>query len=129
MPNQYGDVARALAQRRSKYREHFQAVVEVGAEGLFLDHPGKIAIGGSNQADVDRDRARSAEAFDLTFLQGAQQFGLQIHWKLAYLVKEERALMRKFQPADFASQRTGKRALLMSKQFAFDQARRNGSTI
>ncbi len=73
MTHQDGNVGDAVAQRRRKNRKHLEAVKEVAAELFFRDHFGQIAIGGGDQAHIDGDGPRAAEALDLALLQGAQQ--------------------------------------------------------
>ena len=124
MAHQDGNVGGAVAQRRRKNRKHFEAVKEVAAEFLFRDHFGQIAIGGGDEAHVDGDGPRAAQALDLALLQSAQQLRLQVERQLAHLVEEERALVRQLQAADFARDGAGERALLVAEEFAFEQARR-----
>jgi hypothetical protein len=97
MAHQDGNVGGAVAQRRRKDRKNLEAVKEVAAEFLFRDHFGQIAIGGGDEAHVDGDGPRAAQALDLALLQSAQQFRLQVERQLAHLVEEERALVRQLQ--------------------------------
>jgi hypothetical protein len=86
-----GDVLAALAQRRQHEARHVQAVVEVLAERLVLDHLLELAVGGRDDAHVHLHRVVVAQAADLALLDGAQQLGLERRRGLGDLVEEERA--------------------------------------
>ena len=77
VPGQQRDVLAPLAQRRQRDRDDVQAVVEVLAELAFLDHLAQVGVGGRDDARVELDRARLADALDLPLLERAQQLGLQ----------------------------------------------------
>ena len=115
--------------RRRENRKDLEAVKEVAAELLFRDHFGQIAIGGGDEAHVDGDGPRAAEALDLALLQGAQQFGLQVERQLAHLVEKERAFVRQLQAADLARDGAGERAFLVAEELAFEQSGGNGGAI
>ena len=74
---EHPDVARAIAQRRDDDRKHRQAVVEILAECLRLDHRRQIAVGGGDDADADADRALAADADHFAVLHDAQQAHLR----------------------------------------------------
>ena len=129
MPHQDGDVAGAVAQRRSEDGKYLEPVKEVAAELLLRDHLAQVAVGGRDQANIDRDGPVTAQAFDLAFLERAQQLGLQIERHLADLVQKQRALVRQFQTAHLARDSAGECALLVAEQLAFQQAGRNGGAV
>ena len=89
-----------LAQRRHAHGEHVQAIVQVGAELLRLHHRIEVAIRGGNQTRVGAQRARAAETLELTLLQHAQQFRLQLQRDLADFVEKHRAAVRQLEAAD-----------------------------
>jgi hypothetical protein len=107
--------------RRRENGEDLEAVKEVAAKLLFRDHFGQVAIGGGDEAHVDGDGPRSAQALDLALLQSAQQLGLQVERQLAHLVEKERALVGQLQTADLARNGAGERALLVAEELAFEQ--------
>ena len=117
------NVAAPFAQRRQRDRKHVQAVVEIAPEAPAPHLLGQIAVGRRDDADVDVDRARTAEAFDLPFLEHAQQPRLQLERQLADLVEEDRAAVRQLEPADLAGVRAGEGAALVAEQLALDQRR------
>src|ERR1700733_4761994 len=102
MPHQRGNVTDAVTQRRSKDGKHLEPIEEVGAELLFSHHPGQVAIGGRDQADLHLDGLGPARALELSLLQCAQNLGLQVEWELANLVKEKRALLSQLQASQLA---------------------------
>jgi hypothetical protein len=59
-------------------RKDFQTIVQVAAKLSGGDHLGKIAIGGGDQADIDGNGSRFADAFEFFFLQCAQNLGLEL---------------------------------------------------
>ena len=79
--------------------------------------------------NIDRNGSVAAQALDLSFLESAQQLGLQIERKFADFVQEECPLVCKFEAAHFARDGPGKRTFLVAEQFAFDQPGGNGSAI
>ena len=85
------DVLLALAQRRDQDRQHVEAVEEVLAEAARLRLGGEVAVRRRDDADVDLDVLRVAEAADRLLLQHAQQLHLEVERQLADLVEEERA--------------------------------------
>ena len=77
MHGQRQDVVATFAQRRERQRKHVEAVVEIFAEAARGHFIAQQAVGGRDDAHVERHRRAAAEAFDLAFLQDAQQLGLQ----------------------------------------------------
>ena len=67
----------ALAQRRDRERDAVEAEVQILAEALAGDLGLEIAVGGRDEADVDRPRGAPADAHDLAALEHAQQLRLQ----------------------------------------------------
>jgi hypothetical protein len=62
-------------------------------------------------------------------LQDVQQFGLQERMHLADFVEEQRPLVRQFEFAGFRAGRSGKGALLVAEQLAFQQLERQSGTV
>src|SRR5581483_4797355 len=84
---------------------------------------------GGDEAHIDGNWLVSADAFDGSFLQDAQQHHLRFRRQLTYLVEKDRASLGELEPAQAASRRPGKRTLLMSEQFAGNHARSKCSTV
>ena len=84
-------VAGALAQGRQRRHEHGEAEVEVGAEAARVDLGLEVAVGGGDDAHVDGQAARRADALHLAALEHAQELRLQLEGELADLVEEDGA--------------------------------------
>ena len=69
------DVVATFAQRRQLDRNHVQPVVEILAKRSFGHHLREIRVRRGDDADVDLDRVRVADAFELALLKHAQQLG------------------------------------------------------
>src|SRR5207245_11099562 len=94
------DVLRPLTEGRYRDREDVQAVVQIVTEAALFDHPGKVAVRGGDQTDVDVDRPCPAETLELVFLQHTQELRLQLERDPAHLVQEERAPAYELEPSD-----------------------------
>ena len=66
-----------------------------------------------------------ADAFDLAFLDRAQQLGLQVQPEIADLVQEQRAVGRQLELAELLPVRARERAALVAEQRALGQLPRN----
>ena len=84
----------------------------------------EIAIRRRDDADVDLDRRRAADALELLLLEHAQQLGLKIEPHLGDFVEQQRSAVRALERAFDALDRAGERALLVTEQRALDQALR-----
>jgi hypothetical protein len=107
--------------RRHRDRHHVEPVVEVLAEFLARDRLFEVLVGGGDQANVDLDRARSAEPLELTLLQHAQDLGLGRGRHVADLVEEQRAFVRQLEPADALAVGTGEGAALVAEELGLEQ--------
>src|SRR5712692_1121617 len=71
----------------------------------------------------------AANAFDLTFLEHAQQLGLHGQWHVADFIEENRAVFRLLELAEMTVRGSGERALLVAEELGLDQFRRNRSAV
>ena len=76
MPHQQRDVLPPLAQRRHAHGKDMQAIEEIGAELLRLDHGREIAVGRGDQARIRAQGAGATQPFELALLQHPQQLRL-----------------------------------------------------
>ena len=97
--SQQRDVLAAITQGRRGQRIHVQAVEEVGAKAARGHLGNQIAVGGGQDAHVDLQRAVSAHALDLAFLQGTQKLWLHGQRQLADLVEKQGSLVSNFELA------------------------------
>src|SRR5260370_13239061 len=121
MANKQGYVLAPFAQRRQMQRKHVQAVEQITAEFFFFDGTNQIAIGGGDQPHVHPDRLRASQALELLILQNAQQLGLQLQRDVSYLVEQQSALIRQFQPAELLAYRSGEGSFFLPAQLDFQQ--------
>src|SRR5262249_42572040 len=66
--HQESNIAGAFPERRQYEWKHIEPIEQVLAKLPFTDRPGQIAIGGSDDAHIDLDRLRAADAFELALL-------------------------------------------------------------
>src|SRR4029077_959112 len=84
---------------------------------------------GGNQPHIDLDRLRASEPLELLLLEGAQQCGLEFQADVADLIQKQRASVRQLESTLSLDQGTGKGSLLMAKQFALQQPRRDRGAV
>ena len=119
----YRDILLPLAQRRYLEGKDVQTVIQVAAEGLFLNRLLQVHIGTRNDADIERDRLLPPDARHLARLQDAQQVDLHLVRHIADLVQKDRAVVGQLEFAGAAlALRAGERARLVAEQLALDQA-------
>ena len=82
----------------------------------------QVAVAGRDHPGVDANRLRIADAFKLLLLQHAQQLDLQVVRRGVDLVQEDRAGVRRLEPADAVIDRAGEGAANVPEQLAFQQA-------
>ena len=98
--------------------QHVDAVEEVLAEAARLHVGGEVAVRRGDDAHVDLDVLRVAEAPDVLLLQHAQELHLQVERQLADLVEEERAAVGLLEEAAPVGDGVGERALLVAEELA-----------
>ena len=129
MLHEQRNVVAPLAQRRQLHRDDVQAVEQILAERALGDHLREIGVRRGDDADVDLDRLRVADALELALLQHAQQLGLQRRAHRPDLVEEERALVRLLEPALARADRAGERAAHVTEQLRLEQRLRNRAAV
>ena len=129
VPDEQRDVFTPVAERRHRDRKDVEPVEQVAAEPALPGFLEQIAIGRGDDADVDVDRPRTAEALDLAVLQHAQELRLELERQLADLVEEERAAIGQLEAAGLRRVRAGEGAALVAEQLALDQRRRQRGAV
>src|SRR5262249_26013608 len=129
MPDQIGNVLRALAQRWHQNRKYVQPIEQVVAEPSLLDRGQEAAVRSGNQPHVDLKRLLAADAVDLAFLDRAQQLDLGGKGQFPDLVEKQRAARRLDELADVPLGRAREGAALVPEQRRFDQIVGNGAAI
>ena len=121
MLHEQRDVLFAIAKRRNLDGDDVQPIEQVLAELTVGDHLREIAVGGGDDADVDFDRVRVADALELALLQRAQQLGLQRRAHRPHFVEEERSLVRLLEATLAVADRPGERAAHVAEEIRFEQ--------
>src|SRR5207302_6398 len=80
-----------LAQGRQIDRHDVEPVIQVLAEPAGADLLEQVAVRGGDEAGVDLDRLRVADALELPFLQDAQELDLELGGGAVDLVEEDSA--------------------------------------
>ena len=119
----------AFAQRRQVDGHDMQAVEQVLAEAAGIDLGLRVAVGGADDADVDRRRLVLADPLDRAGLQEAQHLGLQAKIHLADFVEEQRAAIGLAGSAGAVRGGAGEGALHMAEDLAFQQVARDGGAV
>src|SRR5215472_4017365 len=118
-----------LAQRREMNGKNIQPIVKVLAEFVRVHHFRKIPIRGSDQANIDLPGTSAPQTLEFLFLKDSQQLGLQAQGKIAHLVQEEGSLVRQFKAPGPLRDGARERTLLVAKELALQQIKRNGCAI
>src|ERR1700733_286887 len=84
---------------------------------------------GADHAHIAVNRSRTAQSLELSFLHDAQNFWLQLQWKVADLVQEQGAAIRPLEPSNTARNRSRVGATFVTEQLAFQQTCGNGGAI
>src|SRR4029453_19531140 len=87
------------------------------------------AVGGGDQAHIDGAGAFFADAFEITFLQHAQQLALQFERNFADLVEKQRAAVGELKAPDAVAHRAGEGAADVTEKFAFKEFARDRRAI
>ena len=115
MLGQRENIFAALLQRGDGERNHVEPVVKVGAECAGFDQRGQGAVCGGDYAHVYRQGMGVAQAVNFTFLQHAQEFGLQAERHLADFIQQQRAAVGHLKLSGFGGDGSGKSAAHMAE--------------
>ena len=121
--------SRPLAQRRQIDAQHVQPIEQVGAEAPLLHLLAQRPVGRRDDAHVDLDRLRAADAHELALLEHAQQLHLRRRRNLADLVEKERPRVGQLEAPEPPLGRAGERALLVAEQLALEQRLRQRADV
>ena len=123
------DIEWPLTQRRDGHREDIETVKKILAKNAFGDSLGHIAVGGGDDADIERHRLLAANPLDLALLQDAEQLGLEAHRHFSDLIEKQRTLLRLLELAGLRLLRPGKGALFVTEQGRFEQTVRDRRAV
>src|SRR5258708_36459945 len=110
MLGQQRDVLAPFAQRYRLHRKHIEPEIEVFAKSAALYFLLEIAIGGGDQAYVNRTGALFADPLEIALLQHAQQLALQFERDFTDFVEKQGASVGQFEAADAVAHRAGEGA-------------------
>ena len=96
---------------------------------LLLDHLPEVRLGGRHNPDIDWNRLGSADALELSLLQGPQQLDLQLVRKVVDVVDEDGAPVGALEVADVLPVGARERALLMAEDGALEEALRDDPAV
>src|SRR5690606_8062258 len=121
MLTQQRDVLHPFAERRYMNLYSVDTVQEVLAERSVTHHVVQGHIRSAYEPYINRSRLVRSHPGHLPRLQRTQQLALEVEAEVADFVEEECPFVREFKPPRPVFARIRKRALLMPKQFAFEQ--------
>src|SRR5262249_2830009 len=118
-----------IPQGRDRYRKNVEAIVEIAAKQFLGDQLPQVPIRRCHKPHINLYGLRAAQPFELSLLQDPQQLGLQLQRYIANFVEKQRAAVCGFETANLASHSSGKGALFVTEEFAFQKAKRNRSAV
>src|SRR5215471_15352230 len=86
-----GDVFSPLPQGRQSNREDIQAVKQILAKTVRTNHFAKVAVGSSDQSDINLNSLIRSDTANLALLNDAQQFDLKAQGCFRNLVEKYRS--------------------------------------
>src|SRR5215472_4096989 len=119
----------ALPQWGYVHRKDVDPIKQIGPELLRIDQGGEILVRGRDEPGIRAQGARAAEAFKLPFLQDPQQFRLHFEREFPNLIEKHGTPVRQFEATQALRHRPCKRPSLVSEEFTFEQADRNGGAV
>src|SRR4030095_7312847 len=129
MVDEEKQVVATIAQRRDDEWNGGNSKIEVLAKEFLANAFGEIAVGGHNDANVDVDRLRTADAFETPFFEDAEQLGLAGERKLANFVEKECAALRHFDFSGFPVASAGEGPAFVAEEFVLHETFGNGCAI
>ncbi len=123
------DVLDPLADGGQAKRKDRQAIPEILAKGSGADHGLQIAMGGGNDAYIDRYRVLAANPLERAVLQDTQQADLGRGGQFAALVEKQGSAVRPLEPSLSIADGAGEAASLVAEKFGIDQFGRNRAAI
>src|SRR6266705_3332706 len=129
VPDEQRDVLGTFPQSRNPDRKHIQSIEKIASEFLLLDHRGQVAVGRRDETRIRANRPRTAQPFELSFMQHPEKLCLQLEWNISHLIEEYGSAVSQFETPDALIQRAGEGPLLMAEQFTFQKACRQGGAV
>jgi hypothetical protein len=127
--DQRRQVLEAIAQRRDRDVHDRDAVEEIEAEALGVDHRRQVAVAGHDHPRVEGQRTVGAEGLHRARLERAQQPRLRGERQLAELVEEQRTAVGLEARSLARCQRAGERARPVAEELRLDQLLAGGAAV
>src|SRR5713101_5957974 len=118
MSEQQRYVLVTLAQRRYAQAQNIKSKIEVAAERAFHDCLLQDAVGGGQNADIDRNAAGTPDRANFLFLNGAQNLSLEVDGKFADFIEKHSSTLRNGQQSVLGLIGPSERPLDIAKQLA-----------
>src|SRR5260370_18550127 len=129
MCQEHGNILAAVAEWRQTQVNDVEAMIQIFAEAPFLHQGKQVDIGSRDDAHIDFDLFRAAEAHELAFLNDAQEFGLSFRANRGDFIEKDGALVGNFKQALFGRDRAGEGALDVAEELRFQQIDGNRAGI
>src|ERR1051326_1593960 len=123
------DIGAAIAQRWNRNGKHVHAKKKVFPKMAGAHRSGKINIGERDQARFDVQSFGASEAFESALLKHAEKLALRGGRKRGDFIEDDGASAAELEAAEFALDGSGESAALVTKEFAFDELRRQAGAI
>src|SRR5436190_21365270 len=78
MPDEQRDVLGTFPQSGNPDWKYIQSIEKITSEFLLLDHHGQVAVGRRDKSCIGANRPRTAQPFELAFLQHPEKLCLQL---------------------------------------------------
>ena len=116
MSEQRGHIFTAIAQRGKLEMNYVQAMVQILAKAAFANKRQEFDVGGGDDAHVDLELLRAAEAHEFALLNDAKKLGLGFRADGGDFVEENGALIGDFEEAFFGSDGARESALHVAEE-------------
>src|SRR6266849_6142132 len=115
------DVLEALAERSDLDRKHAEPVIEVETEMAGFGLGQKVSVGRHDEPHLGTAGALIPDSLELSFLQDAQQFALQVERDFADLIEKQSPAIGQFETPHPILDRPGECAADVPEKLALEQ--------
>ena len=127
---QIGNVFDPVAQGGQGDAKNVKAEIQILAKCAVMGHGFEVAVGRTDDADINRDFIGAADTPETAILKHAQKLGLQIGCQFTDFIQKQGAAISKLQkPRLAAPPGAGKGPCGITKQFAFGETFGQGRAI
>ena len=123
------DILASVTQGRYMNLNGIDTIKQILTEVSLFHHPVNVYIGGTNQTNINRNRACSAQTRNLPLLYRCQQLGLHRQRKISYFIQKEGPSRSHFHASCLCLASICKCPLLIAEEFALKKGFRNASQV